>query len=98
LHGLLDKFKSTRNIHWLVKLQLVASAQFVLALVRIWKSKLDFDGMSKGFPPRNSKEILLKKHLKATLVPAKKMINRLLEADSGFFEDHHYLDPCYRNL
>jgi hypothetical protein len=78
---LLDEFKSTRNIHRLVKLQLVAGAQFALASVRILKPKLDFDGISKGFPHRKGKEIRLKKHLEATLEPAKRIINRLLEAD-----------------
>jgi hypothetical protein len=29
----------------------------------------------------------------ATLEPAKKMIDRLLEADATFFKEHHYLDP-----
>jgi hypothetical protein len=55
-------------------------AQFALASVRILKPKLDFDGISKGFLPHKGKEIRLKKHLEATLEPAKRIINRLLEA------------------
>jgi hypothetical protein len=74
--GLLDVFKSSRNIYHLVKLQLVAGAQFALAWVRKWKPKLDFDEMSKGFPACKSKGIHLKKHLKETLEPAKRMIDR----------------------
>jgi hypothetical protein len=52
-----------------VKLQLVAGAQFALAWVRKWKHKLDFDEISKGFPPHKSKGVHLKKHLEATLDP-----------------------------
>jgi hypothetical protein len=28
-----------------------------------------------------------------TLEHAKRMIKRQLEADAGYFEEHHYLDP-----
>jgi hypothetical protein len=93
VQGLLEAFGSSRNIHRLVKLQHLAGAQFALAWVRKWKKKLDFDKISKGFPPRKSKGIHLKKHLEATLEPAKRMIDRLLEADAGYFEEHHYLEP-----
>jgi hypothetical protein len=33
------------------------------------------------------------KQLEATYEPTKRMIDRLLEADTGYFEEHHYLDP-----
>jgi hypothetical protein len=89
LRRLLDKFKSTRNTHGLVKLQVVVGAQFALASIRIWKPKIDFGGMSKGFTARKGKEIRLKKHLEATMEPAKRMINRELEPDLGYFDDHH---------
>jgi hypothetical protein len=32
-------------------------------------------------------------HVDATLEPAKRMIDRLLEADATFFKGHNYLDP-----
>jgi hypothetical protein len=57
------------------------------------ETKLDFNEISKGFPPRKSKVIHLKKHLEVTLEPVKRMVDRLLEADAGYFEDHHYLEP-----
>jgi hypothetical protein len=55
--------------------------------------QLDFDTLSTGFPPHKSKQILLKRHLDVTLEPVKRLFKRLLEADAGFFEEHHYLDP-----
>jgi hypothetical protein len=73
----------------------VAGAQFALIWMRKWKSKIDFDTISKGFPPHRSKGFQLKRHLDATLDPAKRMIDRLLEDDSGYFEEHHYLDPIF---
>jgi hypothetical protein len=50
-HRLLDAFKSSRHIHHLVKLRLVAGAQFSLGWVRKWTPQLDFNAISKGFPP-----------------------------------------------
>jgi hypothetical protein len=88
----MDAFGSSKNMNRLVKLQLVAGAQFALAWVHKWKSKLDFDTISKGFPPYRSKGVQLKRHLDATLEPAKRMIDRLLQADSGYFGEHHYLE------
>jgi hypothetical protein len=61
--------------------------------MRKWKPKLDFDKMSKGFPPCKSKGIHLKKHLEATLELTKRMVDQLLEADAGYFEEHHCLEP-----
>jgi hypothetical protein len=61
--------------------------------LRKWKPQLDFDTISKGFPSKKSKGVLLKRHLDATLEPAERMIDRLLKADAGYFEEHHYLDP-----
>jgi hypothetical protein len=84
-HQLLDTFRSSQRVHRLIKLQLIAGAQFALTWLRKWKPRLDFDTISKG--------VLLKKHLEAMLEPVKRMINHLLEADAGFFKEHHYLDP-----
>jgi hypothetical protein len=49
--GLLDAFKSSRHIHHLFKLQLVVGAQFALGWVHKWTPQLDFNAISKGFPP-----------------------------------------------
>jgi hypothetical protein len=32
-------------------------------------------------------------HMDATLEPARGMITKLLEADAGFFQEYHYLNP-----
>jgi hypothetical protein len=93
LHQLLDAFKSSQRVHRLVKLQLVAGAQFSLNWFCKWKPQLDFETISKGFAPHKSNGAFLKRHLDVTIEPAKRMINRLLEADAGYFEEHHYLDP-----
>jgi hypothetical protein len=90
---LLDTFKSNQCIHRLIKLNLIAGANFSLAWIRKWKPQADFETISKGFPPHISKGVLMRAHLDATLEPAKKMIDRLLEADDTFFKEHHYLDP-----
>jgi hypothetical protein len=92
-HQLLDALKSSKHAHRLVKLQLVAGAQFALTWLRKWKPQIDFETISKGFLPHKSKGVILKIHLDVTLEPAKRMINRLLEAETKYFEEHHYLDP-----
>jgi hypothetical protein len=35
----------------------------------------------------------MRAHVDSTLEPAKRIIDRLLEADAKFFEEHRYLDP-----
>jgi hypothetical protein len=35
----------------------------------------------------------MRANVDATLEPAERMINQLLEADARFFQEHHYLDP-----
>jgi hypothetical protein len=89
---LLDTFKSSQRVHRLVKLQLVAGAQFSLTWLCKWKPQLDFETISKWFPSHKSKGVLLKRHLDATLEPVKMMIDQLLKAGARYFEEHHYLD------
>jgi hypothetical protein len=72
--------------------QLVAGAQFALGWVQKWKPQLEFNAISKGFPPQKSRDTCLMKHLEATYEPMKRMIDRLLDAGAGYFEEHHYLD------
>jgi hypothetical protein len=90
---LLDAFKSSQRVHRLVKLHPLNVAQFSLTWLCKWKPQLDFETISKGFPSHKSNGVLLKRHLDATLEPLKRMIDRLLEADTGYFEEHHCLDP-----
>jgi hypothetical protein len=51
--GLRNAFKSSRNIQHLVKLQLVAGAQFALGWVHKWKPKIDFN-ILHFFSPRSA--------------------------------------------
>jgi hypothetical protein len=90
---LLDAFETSQHVHRLVKLQLIAGAQFALTWLRKWKPQLDFDTISKDFPLHKYKGVLLKRNLSVMLEHAKRMIKRQLEANAGYFGEHHYLDP-----
>jgi hypothetical protein len=48
---LLKVFKTIRHIHRLIKLNLVAGANFALGWVQKWHSKLKFNTISRGLPP-----------------------------------------------
>jgi hypothetical protein len=78
-----------------VKLQLIAGAQLALAWVRIWKPKLNIDEISQGFPPKRETKlgVCMSRQYKAIDEPAKRKIDRLLQADATYSEDLHYLDP-----
>jgi hypothetical protein len=69
-HELLNAFRSSKHVHHLVMLQLVAGAQFALGWVRKWKTQIDFNIISQGFPPQISGDVRLLKHLEATYEPA----------------------------
>jgi hypothetical protein len=71
----------------------VAGANFALGWVRKWHPHTNFDAISQGFPPHRSRVVLMRAHVDSTLEPAKRIIDRLLEADAKFFEEHRYLDP-----
>jgi hypothetical protein len=90
---LLDVFKTSRCIHCLIELNLIAGANFALGWVRKWHPQLNFDTMSQGLPPQRSRMILMRVHMDATLDPVRRIIARFLEADAQFFLEHHYLDP-----
>jgi hypothetical protein len=36
---------------------------------------------------------MMQAHMNATIDLARRIIARLLEANAGFFREHHYLDP-----
>jgi hypothetical protein len=79
-----------------VKLQLIAGAQLALAWVRIWKPNLNsIDKISQGFPPKRETKlgVCMSGQYKAIDEPPKRMIDRLLQADTTYSEDLHYLDP-----
>jgi hypothetical protein len=89
----LDVFKTSRHIHHLIELHLIAGANFALASVRKWHPQLNFNAMSQGLPPQRSRMMLMRAHMDATIEPTRKIIARLLEADAQVFREHHYLDP-----
>jgi hypothetical protein len=91
---LLKVFKTSRRIHRLIELNLVAGANFTLGWVRKWHSNLTFNTISRGMPPpQRSRSSVLRVHMDATLEPARRMITKLLEADADFFREYHYLNP-----
>jgi hypothetical protein len=92
-HQLLDIFRSSDHIHRMIRLNLVAGANFALAWIQKWKPQTNFETISRGFPAHRSRRVLMRSHVDATLEPAKRMIIRLLEADVSFFQEQHYLDP-----
>jgi hypothetical protein len=87
---LLDAFRSSQRIHWLIELNLVAGANFALGWTRKWHPRFNYSSMSLSYPPGGAS---LRVHLEATLQPARRIIARLLREDAAFFREHHYLDP-----
>jgi hypothetical protein len=78
---LLEEFRNVSKIQRLIELQFIVGAQFALAWIRLWISELETDYMSRGFPPKSGDKVRLQKHLEATLQPAERMINKLLQVD-----------------
>jgi hypothetical protein len=87
---LLDTFRSSQRIHWLIELNLVAGANFALGWVCKWHPRLNYSSMSLSYPPDGGS---LRVHLENTMQPARRIIARLLREDAMFFREHHYLDP-----
>jgi hypothetical protein len=91
---LLEVFRTSRCIHRLIELNLVAGTNFALGWVRKWHPRLNFVTMSLGLPSsQRFGTVAVRVHMDATLQPARRMIARLLEADAGFFREYHYLNP-----
>jgi hypothetical protein len=87
---LLDVFRSSQRIHRLIELNLVAGANFALGWIRKWQPRLNYSSMSLSYPPGGAS---LRVYLESTLQPARRIIARLLQEDSAFFREFHYLDP-----
>jgi hypothetical protein len=87
---LLDTFRSSQRIHRLVELNLVGGANFALGWIRKWHPRLNYSSMSLSYPPGGAS---LRVYLENTLLPARRIIARLLREDAAFFREHHYLDP-----
>jgi hypothetical protein len=91
---LLEVFRTSRRIHCLIELNLVAGANFSLGWVRKWHPRLNFVTMSLGLPSsQRFRAVALQIHMDTTLQPARTMIARLLEADASFVLEYHYLNP-----
>jgi hypothetical protein len=91
---LIEVFRTSRRIHHLIELNLVAGANFALGWVRKWHPRLNFSTMSLGLPSsQRFRTVALQIHMDDTIQPAQRMIARLLEADAGFFCEYHYLNP-----
>jgi hypothetical protein len=87
---LLDVFRSSQRIYRLIELNLVAGANFALGWICKWQPRLNYSSMSLSYPPGGAS---LRVHLESTLQPARQIIARLLQEDSAFFCEFHYLDP-----
>jgi hypothetical protein len=81
---ILETFRTSQRVHLLIKLNLIAGANFALGWMRKWHPRLNYDSMSEGLPAV---------HMDATLQPARRIISRLLQEDARFFREHHYLNP-----
>jgi hypothetical protein len=86
---LLDTFRSSQRIHWLIELNLVAYANFALGWMRKWYPRFNYSSMSLSYPPGGAS---LRVHLESTLQPARRIIARLLREDAAIFHEYHYLD------
>jgi hypothetical protein len=87
---LLDTFRSSQRIHRLIELNFVAGANFALRWIRKWQPRLNYSSMSLSYPPGGAS---LRVHLESTLQLARRIIARLLQEDTAFFREFHYLDP-----
>jgi hypothetical protein len=68
----------------------VAGANFALGWIRNWQPRLNYSSMSLSYPSGGAS---LRVYLESTLQPARQIIARLLQEDSTFFCEFHYLDP-----
>jgi hypothetical protein len=70
---------------------MVAGAKFALVWLRIHHPKIDLEEVAKGVLLKSTKKkIKLDHHIEAVSGPAEKMIDKLLEVDSNFFENFRY--------
>jgi hypothetical protein len=87
---LLKIFRTSQRVHLLIKLNLIAGANFALGWMRKWNPRLNFDRMSQSLPPGRT---TVRIHMDAMLEPARRIISRLLQEDAVFFQEYHYLNP-----
>jgi hypothetical protein len=69
---LLEVFRTSRRIHRLIELNLVAGANFALGWIRKWHPMLNFSTMSLGLPSsQRFRIVVLQIHMDATLQTAR---------------------------
>jgi hypothetical protein len=61
---LLETFRTSQRVHLLIKLNLIAGANFALGWMRKWHPRLNYDSMSQELPPGRA---TLGVHMDATL-------------------------------
>jgi hypothetical protein len=61
---LLETFRTSQRVHLLIKLNLIAGANFALGWMQKWHPRLNYDSMSEGLPPGGA---TLGVHMDATL-------------------------------
>jgi hypothetical protein len=76
---LLETFKTSQRVHLLIKLNLIAGANFALGWMRKWHPRLNYDSMSQDLPLGRA---TLGVHMDATLQPARRIISRLLQEEA----------------
>jgi hypothetical protein len=79
---LLDTFRSSHHIYRLIELNLVAGANFALGWIHKWHPRLNYSSMSLSLAPGGAS---LRIHMENTLQPTRRLVARLLEADTAFF-------------
>jgi hypothetical protein len=87
---LLDVFRTSRHVHRLIELNLVAGANFALGWIRKWHPRLNYSSISLSLPQGRA---MLRVHMDTTLQPRRRIIGRLLQEDAAFFCEYHYLNP-----
>jgi hypothetical protein len=71
----LKTFRTSQRVHLLIKLNLIAGANFALGWMEKWHPRLNYDSMSEGLPLGCA---TLGVHMDATLQPPRRIISRLL--------------------
>jgi hypothetical protein len=68
----------------------MAGANFALGWTCKWHPRLNYSTMSQSLAPGGAS---LRVYMENTLQPARRLVARLLEANTAFFREFHYLDP-----
>jgi hypothetical protein len=78
---LLNVFRTSRRVHRLIELNLVAGANFALGSIQKWHPRLNYSSMSLSLPPGRA---TLRVYMDNMLQPARRIIGRLLQVLAFF--------------